>query len=84
MAESIGPAGDALDQLVQEATTIGRAEAPWLLLRNMHFREGTAHEAFAELQAVAAQHGLQARSEWRVMPNGKRLEWVVFTPRPQR
>lgn len=74
--------GNSFEQLARKALRDGRAEAPWLLLRNMHFREGTPREGYAAMEAEVAELGVAAKSEWRNMPNATRMQWVVFTPRP--
>jgi len=77
-------AGNTLGQSARKALETGRAEVPWLLLRNLHFRDGTPAEGRKAMEAAFAELGVQVRVVDRAMPNGVEMQWVVLTPAPLR
>lgn len=72
--------GNSVEQAAQEALKQGRAEVPWLLMRNTLFREGTQHDGRTALVAAFAEQGVRAKFADRTMPNGTQMEWVLLTP----
>lgn len=76
--------GNVLEHEARKALETGRAEVPWLLLRNLHFREGTPAEGRAAMEAAFAALGVQARIAERAMPGGTQMQWVLLTPNPLR
>jgi hypothetical protein len=77
-------AGNALEQSARKALRTGRAEMPWLLLRNLHFREGAPADGRKAMEEAFAALGVQVRVVDRTMPNGTQMQWVVLTPAPPR
>ena len=76
------PAGNSLEHSAREAREKGRAEVPWLLLRNLHFRDGSPMEGRKAMEAAFAELGVQVGVVDRAMPNGTQMQWVVLTPAP--
>lgn len=76
--------GNSLEQSARKALSEGRAEVPWLLLRNLHFREGTPTDGRKAMEAEFAELGVLVRLVDRTMPNGTQMQWVVLTPAPPR
>lgn len=77
-------AGNTLEHSAREALAKGRAEVPWLLLRNMHFRDGTPTDGRKAMEEAFAELGVQVRLVDRTMPNGTQMQWVVLTPAPRQ
>lgn len=77
-------AGNTLEQSARKALEAGRAEVPWLLLRNLHFRDGTPTEGRRAMEVAFAELGVHVRVIDRTMPNGVQMQWVVLTPAPLR
>ncbi|WP_426304052.1 hypothetical protein ACN9MJ_13640 [Acidovorax facilis] len=75
-------AGNSLEQSARKALEVGRAEVPWLLLRNLHFRDGTPTDGRKAMEAAFAELGVQVRVVDRTMSNGTQMQWVVLTPAP--
>lgn len=78
----MGNTGNALEHEARKALETGRAEVPWLLLRNLHFRDGTPTDGRKAMEAAFAELGVQVRVVDRTMPNGTQMQWVVLTPAP--
>ena len=77
-------AGNSLEHSARKALEAGRAEVPWLLLRNLHFRDGTPTDGRRAMEAAFAELGVQVRLVDRTMPNGTQMQWVVLTPAPRQ
>lgn len=75
-------AGNSLEHSARKALETGRAEVPWLLLRNLHFRDGTPTDGRMAMEAAFAALGVRVRVVDRAMPNGTQMQWVVLTPAP--